>query len=464
VSYPVEATAAETITLAPGIKQEKYIQFKIPSSVKADGLKLVVRKPVTDDAKKNYIATIVQLPDRTEYQTSSSNAIKYVTEQGQFEFAVSKVDRVPWGSDDLINAYISIRNTQAVTKQIPNVTATLIVNGLKIDSKDLAKLTTDSNNSLATNTATQYYLSTKIPYSTVLKDITIELTETTSDNHTKPIGRIIVSSSKFAPTAIKSNDYITTIGTGRKAELKMNQVQTYTNETDETKVAYVEFEYTNKESRFATLPHLSGYFKMKDGNFIEADVKNVTSKITPNGKTLVMLSAELPIDYDTTDMELWIGESITGSTFTQGEAAPDGFVKVVNYQLLAEPQYDTSTTEKMSINPYLMTMNDFKLYQVDTYQFKIGFDYILKKLVNYEKVAADHKLVIELVDGDNRYEKEFALETGNDAIKLADIDKAMDVTFEGDSLWGLLYRSFTLNVYDEYAGNKKLLGTQVMNG
>lgn len=464
VSYPIEATQAEVVTLVPGIKQEKYIQFKIPSSVKADGLKLVVRKSISEDAKKNYIATIVQLPDRTEYQTSSSNTIKYVTEQGQFEFAVNKVDRVPWGSDDLINAYISIRNTQPVTKQIPNVTATLIINGQKIDEKNLSKLNTDSNNSLATNTATQIYLSTKIPYSSVLKDITVELTETTADNHTKPIGRIVVSSSKFAPTAIMNNDYITTIGTGRKAELKMKQVQTYTNETDETKLAYVEFEYTNKETRFATLPHLSAYFKMKDGNFIEADVKNVTSKITPNGTTLVMLSAELPIKYDTTDMELWIGESITGNSFTQGEAVPDGFVKVINYQLLEEPQYDTSKPENMRINPYIMSMNDFKLYQVDSDQFKIGFDYTLKKLVTYEKVAADHKLVIELVDGDNRFEQEFSLETGNEAIKLADIDRAMDVTFKDETLWGLLYRSFMINVYDEFAGNKKLLGTQVMNG
>ncbi|WP_127533479.1 hypothetical protein [Paenibacillus kobensis] len=463
--YPAINQSTDAVELSPQIKKEQYLQFSLPSNVNAENAKLIIRKTV-EESKNSYILGVFGVPPKPNQETASGNSVLRMTEQGMFELSVGKVDRLPWGSEDLINADITIRNVQPSIKTIPNVKATFIINGLKVDEKNIVSIKTDTNNALESNTSSHVYISTKIPYSTTLNNVTIELSEIGSGDgtasNTKSLGRIQINASQFAPRLIKSNDTYDIIGTGRKSSLKVVQSGVYHNETNETKLVYTEFELQNKEARFAELPNLSAFFQTNTGNYIETTFKNVDTKITPNGKVLVMASAQFPESYDTSNMKFLVGQSIAGGSFLTGEGKAEGFVQGVQYELPAETTKVSTTLEKMEINPYILTLDDLSLAQEDIYDFKLNFDHTLSKWITYEKLADKHQVVFEIVDKDTRVEKAVELETGDGALKLGtDVDSS--VSFHDEKLWGLLFREFTLNVYDQYQGHKKLIGTYKMN-
>ncbi|BBH23891.1 hypothetical protein Back11_52360 [Paenibacillus baekrokdamisoli] len=460
--YPAKLTQTTPVELAPSIVKEQYLQFSLPNGTKITDLKLVIRK-TSEENKKGYVVGLFQVPSQSTDQNASQKAIKYVTQQGLFEFSVISGERLPWGEQDLVNAVITIRNPQLNTKSLPNIKASLLLNGFKVDDKDIQLIPVDNTVAIAGSTYFQYIVSTKVPYTYNTSDITVVLSEAAGADGaaSTPIGRFKLSGNKMILPVLKPTDTMDVKGVGRTAVLMITQVNTYV--ADNSKILYAEFDYKNLEQRFANLANLQAYFKTKDGNYIQANFQNIKDKVSSSKSSLVMAYAKFPEkNYDLTGVELWVGQGVTQGKFTTADGIADGYVNAVNYHMPVEKTDVQTTFDNLKINPYKITIDNISQSLQDTYKINFDFKYDLSKIADYEKVAGNHQLVIELVDKDNKFEQKFELENGNDALKIGEDIKA-SVAFEDQKLWGIIYRQYTLNIYDGYQGHKKLLATQTMN-
>ncbi|MBB3110515.1 hypothetical protein FHS18_002582 [Paenibacillus phyllosphaerae] len=463
--YPAKTSSSSTaVELSTGIAKEQYLQFDLPSTASTSTLKLVIRK-TSEENKKGFVTGLFMIPAKSANQNSSNTAINYYTKQGMFEFSLTRGERLPWGEQDLINAVVTVRNTQLGMKSLPNLKATLLLNGYQVADANVKLIKTDSSVALNGGDYTNYIISTKVPYTYTSNDMTVVLSEVDSDGGTgsTPIGRFQLSSSMMEPPTLKTTETMDIKEIGRKSSLKINQVHTYTDEDEDTKVLYAEFDYSNLETRLANLPNLQAYFKTKDGGYIQGTFLNIDDKVSPSKKGLVAVSAQFPIDYDLTDVELWIGQGITEAAFTPAKGTADAFVNAYKFTL---PFEDTTVQqeafEDLEINPYTLSMEKFSPSLEDAYKIRIDFEYDLEKSTTYEKVAGTHQLVIELQDGDNKYEQVLNIDGSNSELKLGeDIDSS--VAFEDSKLSGIIFRAFTINVYDSFNGHKKLLATKKLN-
>ncbi|REE91486.1 hypothetical protein A8990_105192 [Paenibacillus taihuensis] len=461
--YPTKQALTTNIDLSPGIEKEQYLQFTLPEKANMTGLKLVLRK-TSETNKKGYVAALFQVPSQTA-QGGTDRAIQYVTKQGLFEFSVLRGERLPWGEQDIINAVIAVRNPQFVTKSLPNIKASIQLNGYNVDDKDIQLIKTDQVVAIPGASYSLYIVSTKVPYTFEASDMNVILSEVGGADGTAstPIGTFKLPSSKLQLPVLKSTDSMDVRGIGRTASLKINKVNTYVDDVTDTKLLYAEFDYKSLESRFSNLANLQAYFKTKNGNYIQASFQNIKDKVTPNKNSLVMAYASFPSDYDLTDVQLIVGQGTTQNQFTGPDATADGFVDAVQYGMPAEKtDILQDTFENMVINPYKISLRKLSPSLQDAYKINIDFEYDLAKIGDYEKVAGTHKLVVELVDQDNKFEQEFDLENGNDALKIGDQLQG-SVAFEDRKIWGIIYRQFTVNIYDEFQGHKKLIATKKLN-
>ncbi|SDX27937.1 hypothetical protein [Paenibacillus sp. CF384] len=462
--YPAKQSQGATAPeLSPGIEKEQYLQFTLPAGVKTDSLKLIIKK-TSEENKKGYVVGLFQVPPKSSGQNISTAPIKYVTKQGMFEFSLLRGERLPWGEQDMINALISVKNTQFDVKSLPNLKASIQLGDYKVDDKDIQLIKTEQIVAIGGNTYTTYIVSTKVPYTFAASDVTVSLSEATGegDAGSTPIGTFQLKNSQLKLPTIKSTAALNVTGIGRKASLQINHVNTYVNADDDTKLLYAEFDYSSLEQRFANLANLQAYFKTKDGNYVPANFQNIKDKITPNKQNLVMAYATFPENYDLTDVQLIIGQGITAGQLTAPDGVADGYVNAVQYEMPIENSAVLPNFENMVINPYKLSMTKLSPSLQDAYKINIDFEYDLAKTVEYEKLAGTHQLVVELVDRDNKFEHVFELEKGNGALKVGE-DIKESVSFEDEKLWGIIYREFTVNVYDQFQGHKKLLATKVLN-
>ncbi|SEN63766.1 hypothetical protein [Paenibacillus sp. OV219] len=457
--YPTKQAPTTNVELSPGIEREQYLQFTLPEKANMTGLKLIMRK-TSDTNKKGYVAALFQVPAQSQ-QSGTERAIQYVTQQGLFEFSVLRAERLAWGNEDMINAVISVRNPQFATKSLPNIKASIQLSGFTVDDKDIQLIKMDQSVAIAGGDYTLYIVSTKVPYTFASSDITISLSEAAGANGdaSTPIGQFQIANDKMQLPVVKSTESMSVQGVGRSATVKIGQVGTYLDEENDSKLLYAEFDYSSVESRFSNPANLQAYFKTKDGNFVQAEFLNVKDKVTPNKASLVMAYASFPEDYDLTDVQLVVGQGITQNQFTPTGGTADGMVNAVQYEMPKEQVTAKTDFENLAINPYKISIRKLVSYLADNHQINFDFEYDLSRLVEYEKVAGTHKLVIELVDKDNKFEQTFSLEEGDNALKLGTTLRG-SVSFDDEKLIGAMFRNTTLNIYDEFQGHKRLIATQ----
>ncbi|TYP75704.1 hypothetical protein [Paenibacillus methanolicus] len=460
--YPQVTTttnAATSTELLPGLLAEKYLQFNVPSSAKMSGLRLVVRQ-TSEENKKGFVKGLYNVP--TTQNQQNVRTVRYNSKQGLFNITVERGERLPWGTQDIINSIITISNTEGGMKSLPNLKATVMLNGYQVDEKDIQLIKTDNIISLDSNQSTNYILSAKVPYTFKSSALTIQLSEVTDSaaGAQSSIGQFNISSTSLTPPAIGLTESIRIAGVGRAATLKLVNRAIY--EKKDSKMAYVEFEYNNDEKRIADLANLQVFFQTKDGNYTQGTFVNVKSKASAGRNSLVQAYVVLPSNTDTSELKVLVGEGITGNTFTPADGTADGFVNAKSYTLPMTNMTAPVTFQNMALNPYRINIKNWSTYQTDSHEYKFEFTYDLSRLYNYEYLAGGHKLVIQLVDGSKEYEKAFELETGTDAWKLGEGIKT-SVTFSDEPLWGLLFRDFTVNIYDEYQGHRKLMASQKLS-
>ncbi|UJF34234.1 hypothetical protein [Paenibacillus hexagrammi] len=262
------------------------------------------------------------------------------------------------------------------------------------------------------------------------------------------------------------NDQWASAQVGHHADYSVKNVQTYTNETSDLFIVQVEMK--NLESRFVNHSKLSAFIKDSQNTLYPATVAETSSKIIPQGKGLVTISALMPKGSPKTGMQLLIGQSVKGNQLATLDETPDAYFHVTGFELPDREQEPQDTLKKIDMFPYTLSLSNFSTsVNMITEELTLSFHTELGKDLLTQTSTAGHRLIIEITDEQSDVTTSESIdleaaasdisETGGKFIKLGKGKYEME-NHDSDFIEHVNYSGkFRLKLYDEYLGHKRLI-------
>ncbi|MBJ6361913.1 hypothetical protein ACFOQM_11515 [Paenibacillus sp. GCM10012307] len=449
VRYPI-LPEAEDLELVPGIQKELILNGKVPVSVASKSWTLLLQQPKEENKASGYVLSGFKLPTVKTGGSDLSLIRQYQNENSKYEIAVMNTERLPWGDQDIINIYLEVRNNGEKEQLIPDIKSTLKMNGAALDAKDISIIKLDNQILIPTGESIRYVISTKVPYNYKFSKMSLVLNDQLEEKKTRTMGQFTIN--ELAQVKYVRNSY-NLDSKGRKATLDLEN--SYRFEAKNSSMYYVEFSYSNKEDRITELPVLKGYFKTKDGKYIEAEIQNVKSKLSPTGRALLIASAQIPKSYDGEGVAFIVGEAITTGKYSTIEDKPDSYIKAGSFNVPVAVNEVSDKFQDMKINPYLLTFDKVDAGITGNSALTLEIRYTLTDSKKYEVNENKKKLLFEINDGNTTYEQ--ILEIEGEKGLVVGKNQQLKVEFTGPSISRVLSNGYKLNVYEYNNGHKKLL-------
>ena len=459
VRYPVEVPDAE-VQVVPGIDKEIIGSAVTPPTV--DGpFTLLVRYPKDETNPTEYVAAAFRL--NAEQATGPVEGKRYRNEYGLYQISVSRVERLPWGNQDLINAYVEIENLGSTSQVIPQITAALKLNGINVNEQDVKIMKLEDKIMLGAKEKTSYVVTTKIPYTYNFDELTLNLSEQTSGEAKATIG--LFRADKISPASSVSSKH-TIDSVGRRASLEFLNTYVFVGKDDD--LLYAEFSYTNDESRSKTLPALKAYFKTSDGTYIEADIENVKTQLKTKGTAHLAAKAVVPKTFVSDgSVELIVGEAIENGQYAKPDGTPDGFIRAVSFKLPKNQNVAKEELVDLAFRPYKLRIHNAFAVLSDTSNVRLDIRYTLDKTAEFNVMEAGRKLYVELEGNNLKYGKTIEVEPkksdgGDEGLQIG-TEQEIRVEIQGQNIGSLIYNGYKVNIYEEIDGYKRLLGSKIFN-
>lgn len=456
VRYPVTLSEADgDIQLIPGVEKEIIVQATLPSTLNQD-LTLLIKQPKDEKNPLEYVSAAFKIPKIQAIAGVSTKT--YKSDKGIFEVKIKQAERLPWGNQDIINVFIDIQNKGLKAQSIPQISAILRLNGLLINDDKIKLLKLDSAGILEPTSSTRYVLTTKVPYTNKINEISINLTDKINDKNKQTIGLFKLAQINSIPEVNTSNK-LNFESVGRRASVEF--MNTYMFKGVDKDIIYAEFKYTNNESRYNKLPVLKAYFKTSDGQYIDANMPNIKANMKPNGSTIITAMAQVPKTFiHDGSVQLVIGEALSAGEYTAPDGTADSFISAKSFKL---PKMQNNTQDgvtNLKIEPYTFSLNKLNTMLNDVTNIKLEIDYSLSKTAVYDLVEKETKLYFEITDGKNAYGSSVKIEPSEGEGLAVGEEKKIIIPITGNQLGNLVYNGYALNVYEEVDGYKRLLGTK----
>ncbi|MEF2244032.1 hypothetical protein [Paenibacillus sp. IITD108] len=460
-SYPL-TYSGEGIELLPGINNNVQLTGMLPNDLVLKDSELIIR--IKQDNNKGFIVASYKLDEKNK-QGSIGGNFTY----GDYEVAVTSVERTYLEKSDMLVADILITNNSNGSKKIPSISGYFLVNGVKIQPKNMGTLQLDDVDILTSKASTNFVVYADIPYSTDIKQISFVVTEKSDSKDEKVLHQF--SDTKTSTIIKREKNYTYSIeNIGMKSEISIGKTAVYGDGKND--FFYAEIILTNKERRAVNLTDLGGYIQADGKAVIPIDINTFSEQVFPDGRVLLSAMARIPRNYYKEELDLYVGQRIHEKDDTSNNA----LIKSVAYKLKKEDivQKQNELTEINYLNYDFSINNSFASFHVrdkstsdfDFDGIELSLHYDLIENGAYENDFEKHKLIIELVDADKpyvRYSKvlsidEFKvdtefLESGEGKIKKI-IFKDENAIFE------VTHHKYMLNIYHEYDGNKFLLASK----
>ncbi|QNK58342.1 hypothetical protein [Paenibacillus sp. PAMC21692] len=456
IRYPVEVADQTTgVQLIPGIEKEITIQAILPTA-KTEGLTLLVKLPKSEVNKVEYVTTAFRLSKLQEVKGVLSKT--YKNEQGIYQINISKAERLPWGNQDIINAFIEIKNIGTKSQAIPKLQTLLRMNSQLINNEKINFIQLNNSGLIEPNESIYFAISTKVPYTYKFSELSLNLTDEISESKKQTIGLFKLNEIKSIPE-LSISDAFEMESVGRRATI--NFESTYMFEGKDKDLIYAEFKYTNNESRFGNLPSLYGYFKTADGQYIEAKINNVKRGVAPGGKTLLAAYAEVPKTLvNNGNIQLIIGEGLNGQAFSTPETSPDSYISAKAFKLPKDQTKVSDNIADLKVSPYTFTMHKLNTMLNDVENIKLDMTYTLNKTGIYDHIEKETKLYFEVTDGRNAYGTTVTVEPAEgDGLQVGE-EKQIIIPIKGLQLGNVIFNGYSVNVYEEIDGFKRLLSSK----
>ncbi|MFD0957896.1 hypothetical protein [Paenibacillus chungangensis] len=454
--YPISAGDTESASqLVPGVEQELSLQAAIPDKVK-EGLTLLVKQPKSETNSYEYVLAAFKLSKLEEMEGVTKKS--YKSDKGLYEVDIEKVERLPWGNQDILNIHVDVENIGKEYQAIPQLNAILRLNGLLINKENVQLIELNSEGIIGPQNSARYVITTKVPYTYQLSEVSVNLSDQVNDNSKQTIGLF-----KFDEVneleEVGPLDKYKIDSMGRRASVDFMNYFLF--EGKDNDMLYAEFNYTNEETRYSTLPALKAYFKSGDGQFIDAELANVKTRIKPDGSGIISVMAPVPKTFvDEGDTQLLIGEAVQDGKYSTAEGTPDSFISVKAFNL---PKIDNPVQDvlhDLKLEPYEFTLHKLNTMLIDVSNVKLQFNYTLFQSGAYDVNEQEKKLYFEVTNGSHSYGTSVTIEPESGEGLEVGRDKELIVPIQGTQLANMMYGGYSVSIYEEIDGYKRLLGTK----
>ncbi len=485
-TFPITTKAFSSLTLKP--LEEKLIQLsaEVPLQLKQQQLQLQLIEPASTTQDTNTSATpandtasketaiilptaFYMIPYKQEQSQSLQTEYTFDNNFGSFGATVESVQRLPWTTDDIVVTKLRLRNSGASSVDLPTLGGWMKTQNNRV-SRSIQLIAENKDSSLGAGESRVYYAIAHFDTDIHMDQLKLDLvpeSDSSSDSSGKTTSSTLDNSNPFLSLNIGQPDSdVTQIArgasfhiqtNGKKAEVKERRTLTYGENNQ--RIVYTELELKNEEKRSSASSRLVAYYKTPDNEYYEATVVQPEQPIGPDGKSLVNLSAKLPASVHTADLTLYVGEAITDGKMSTTTTAATGYINATELTLRPQPApVATSASSEMDLFPYRFSINGAtgSLNQGED-TIAINMTYNLSKDNTYTMGTYGHTLVLQWVDQNGRVqEKSFV--PGTDLTVGKSVPYAL--TLNSNTYKTSTGGNFTINVYDEFQGERILLGTQ----
>ena len=385
---------------------------------------------------------------------AASKSMYVDTANGQYLVTLHAVQRLPWAESDLIVAHFKIRNPSFTkTQPVPNLQGYISIDGITGSAEDVQYIQPDNILTLEPNTTIDGYVVTKLPYYSEYGNLQIVLQEKNGEGPGDVA--LFVEGSRPTEWTVVSPGQLMEYGTkGKSSTVVVKSLKTYSGSG--SNIAYAEVVMESKERRLANLPKLVGFFTTGNDDYYKATVIQQETATLPGGKSLVVLWAKLPRSVNTKDLKLLIGQGVANNKLAAPREEPTAFVNAALFELPPETKEPSKTLIGMDLAPYTLSIRSFdaKLLGGGTVQAEMYYE--LRRDDTYEFGEIAHRLLLQIVDTATgaTMERELSLSELTEGLN------RYSFMVSNESIGNKTYGVYTLNVYDVFEGQRRLIGTQ----
>jgi len=464
ITYPLTTAALNNVVINPRNSKEIMLTAKMPKEIKINNMTLLVYNPKQQDKPDQLRFPIAsyKLQDMTKDTSSVGTNYRYTNSNGNYYIELESIQRLPMNDRDVIAAKVKVKNNSLNTLPMLSLDGYFMLDGFKQENEKSFVITPDNTQSIKAMSEVTVYIVSKVPYTMQYNNISVALQEKQGEDRSDITE---LGNGKAATTSditkIKIGDSYNITEPGRNTTLKITNVKVYKGLS--SNLVYAEIEEKNLEKRNTYFPSLVAYYQTNDGLYLPATITNTEDIVKPEGKSLMAIWVKLPSGYSAGDTKLIIGEAVTDNAFTPVKGTPNYFVNAAQLDIPYAEEAAKEVITDLNVYPYNLSINNFEATLSGETDLKARFYYNLKRNSDYDYVVKGHKITLEIVDIGTgiTLNKSFSLEEGPDPV-LSIGGQTVEFTFTGAGVLSKnnLFGSYKFNVYDEFEGHKRLLGTR----
>ncbi|MCR8644008.1 hypothetical protein NV379_15250 [Paenibacillus sp. N1-5-1-14] len=463
IMYPLDRKEEKAAPLRAKDSKTIMLTGQIPIANNPDNWELVMTQNVTE-LKRNIPVLTFSLPEVAQMTTQPMKTkVELNSSKGQYSAMLSQVYRLPWEGDDIVTAEIVITNEDVKSLPIPSLSSNLLLD----DSFEIKASVISSSKAigLAPRESIKLQVTGKIPYTTDYKTLKLVLQEKGDGDVLNDLVDFSVDNATQSYPIYRFGDRYTNTEPGHQTKYQLLETKMYQGLT--RNVIMTRLEVENSEKRQVNISNLVGNFMTTDGGLYPAQAAPITSKLSPNNKAVLEYWSYVPTTFNPSSAYLLIGDGVTAGKLSEAKDVPDSFINPVAFWLPEESTNKPGAINKIVVNPYTLTFKDVTttVSKSDSLQMKINYDLI--KDMQAETNSDGHKLILEfrLPEGNQTFEKSFAMKDldASDAdpgkLKVGK-NQQFQTSVNLPGVSSSVTNTFILNLYDEFQGQRKLIGTQ----
>jgi len=463
LTYPLDMKS-EPQLLKPREALQWRLTGSIPVTVDPGEWQLVVTEQL-GETKLSVPVSMFELAESTQTGEQTAERRMFSLKSGVYEASLNHISRVPWEERDMLLGDATIWNRGTNASSAPELSAYFLLDGNVKVPAELIQLSQSVG--VQPNGSIPVQAIGKIPLNTSFKSVKLVLQEKEAEGKASDVLEFESKTVLKPITFYRAGESYKTNETGRNTKYSVAQVNRYYGSASD--IFTVQLEVENLDKRPSDAASIVAYIAAGDGSTYPTKASEIKSKIAPNGKAMVEIWSDIPKDMDISRFNLIIGESVSQGKLTEGDAKPDGYVKPIAFWLPDEKPIVKNSLLNMDMYPYSLSIKNLDTTsKTDDYSLKFDIEVVKTKFAASNMEG--HQLVVSIDDarGYPFYESSFSiresLQSGGSGSGTLRPGKnqfrttlpAADVDFwQKYGYWG-----GTLNVYDEFQGQRRLLGSQ----
>lgn len=464
-----EASAAsEHITLQPNSRKEIQLRSTtLPASLNRSNLELAITEPiVTEKAGTLYLPqAFVSLSGTGQLADSAGDTREFENPNGLYGLTLQKVQRIPWEEQDLLTAELWLTNRGGAGQPLPELASYFeLDDGVKVEGQMVQM---DALIGIPSAKTVRYKVMGKIPYEYAYEKARLAIQEKAAGHDAAAdVAEFLLPVETVKMEEIPYGSKREVKVTGRSLLYSPKEIRTYADKSSQLLEVRVEVENVNIRS--TSIPKLAAFIQTADGALYATRVRELKSKLNPNGKAVISFWTKLPPNASTEGMKLILGDAVTGDHISGAEDKPQAYLEPAVFELPQENKAVASDLHHVDLHPYELSLSNIDTY-LDGKELRLSFNYDLSKDSYYETSSDGEKVIIQLKDKNGliAFDEQFYFENGPD-----DDDKALEI---GEHTYkmvradkDLLYKvegmsDYILSVYHVYQGQRRLVASRAIS-